>query len=464
MNTIKQKKSWQLDVLAFVAMALILLPITILVLMQKSEVSSKAAEVNGTTNPSFFPLAPCPSCVNPSFDVLQVSQAQGGNGGDNPEGAGGGGKDKPCKAEGKNSDGKGEGKEEENDDSISAAEYADSSYQDDKKGKKKHKKHRGMVSNISVSFLEELINLLNKLIELLGGQQIQLPNQDEPEEEEQDNPCPQGNNPPEQEQPADQPSSAPSQAASVPSVTVPSLAAAPSGAVPSIAAPSGIMSNSVPVGSKVIFDGSYDNGGFSAWGSCQWQGTNGACPAQGQAPMGAIVNDGPGHETAARFEIRPGDTAASGNRTEARAPSAADVKEGDERWYQFSLKFDQNFQNPTGGWFIVMQWHAGSGSPPLCVQVDKSGNLVLSNNTTNKSTPIGPIQKGKWVDYVLHVKFSGGANAIAESWVNGQKSAGIHKEPNMSSGSNYLKMGIYRDSKETINHVVYNDGLKITAP
>jgi hypothetical protein len=33
-----------------------------------------------------------------------------------------------------------------------------------------------------------------------------------------------------------------------------------------------------------------------------------------------------------------------------------DVVDGDDRWYSFSLKFDNGFSNP-GGWCIPMQWH-----------------------------------------------------------------------------------------------------------
>ena len=63
-----------------------------------------------------------------------------------------------------------------------------------------------------------------------------------------------------------------------------------------------------------------------------------------------------------RVRPQPGDVPdfGGGERAEVQsdAPGAV-VHEGDERWYQWSMKFPADFQNPTGVWFIVMQWHAG---------------------------------------------------------------------------------------------------------
>src|SRR5207342_2954598 len=51
--------------------------------------------------------------------------------------------------------------------------------------------------------------------------------------------------------------------------------------------------------------------------------------------------------TAGRFEVRDGDTPVdSGERSEVRSEDRFDVVDGDERWYSFSLKFDDGFSNP----------------------------------------------------------------------------------------------------------------------
>ena len=60
-----------------------------------------------------------------------------------------------------------------------------------------------------------------------------------------------------------------------------------------------------------------------------------------------VVDGGPGHPTAGRFELRDGDTPVdSGERSEVRSEDPFDVVDGDERWYSFSLKFDDGFSNP----------------------------------------------------------------------------------------------------------------------
>ena len=60
-----------------------------------------------------------------------------------------------------------------------------------------------------------------------------------------------------------------------------------------------------------------------------------------------VVDGGPGHPTAGRFEVRDGDTPVdSGERSEVRSEDRFDVVDGDERWYSFSLKFDDGFSNP----------------------------------------------------------------------------------------------------------------------
>ena len=125
-----------------------------------------------------------------------------------------------------------------------------------------------------------------------------------------------------------------------------------------------------------------------------------------------VVDDGPGHPTAARFEVRDGDTPVdSGERSEVRAEDRFDVSDGDERWYSFSLKFDKGFSNP-GGWCIPMQWHgadedgdATDGSPQLNLECGEDGNLYLKVGDKTELL-VGPLDPGVWHSYVIHVKFS----------------------------------------------------------
>jgi hypothetical protein len=191
-----------------------------------------------------------------------------------------------------------------------------------------------------------------------------------------------------------------------------------------------------------------------------------------------VRNGGLGHETAARFEVRDGDIPpfGGGERAEVTpgawyAPSAgAFVKEGDERWYSFSMKFDEGFQNPRHGpdsWFMVSQWFPQQGgAPALTLQVTQDNYLELGG--AGAAVPyrrkISPVKPGQWVDYVVHVKFSEDPNVgYAEVYENGKLVVEKHYRPTLVAGGGgaYYKQGVYRDVASTGTQVVWHDGLVI---
>ncbi len=224
----------------------------------------------------------------------------------------------------------------------------------------------------------------------------------------------------------------------------------------------------VPVGPRLLFVGDYGTGDFRQWGTCQWQNYNSSCAARTQKTYSAsVLTDGPGHETAARFEVRRGDVPpfGGGERAEVSANGLAGptVREGDERWYEFSLKFDASYRPPTrGGYSIVMQWHAGSGSPPMHLDVDPRGRLIVWHSWDDPSV-IGPIEPGTWHDYVVHAKFSRSDKVgFVEVWRDGVLAVPKRFRANMRTDSNYLKMGLYRDTEDH-TQIVWHDGLRITA-
>lgn len=333
--------------------------------------------------------------------------------------------------------------------------------------KSKHKKKsKGGVNRFVDFILRFFIELLNMLLKLIGGGQIPVPGNpgnpvDPVDPVDPGTPC----------EPLPEPSEVPTEE---PEPTTQPSTAQPISVIPSIIAsivPSSTPNTStVPVGKTVVFTGDYNTGNFSQWSNCQWEGYNGGCSSyNGASRMAKIVNDGPGHETAARFEVQPGDVApgAGGERSEVRAGGAGDVVEGDERWYEFSLKVPSDFKPPvganSGGHFIVMQWHSGSGSPPLHVSMDASNNLILWHRWDSKKKVIGPVDPGNWHNYILHVKFSNSASGFVEVWRDGQQVVPKTMGANMASSSNYLKMGLYRGG-EDFGQVVLHDGLRITAP
>jgi hypothetical protein len=129
------------------------------------------------------------------------------------------------------------------------------------------------------------------------------------------------------------------------------------------------------------------------------------------------------------------------------------------------MRLPEDFRTPRGDWFIVMQWHGGSGSPPLAIDLSRGSVDVGGDGTDAPRRTIGPIRPGEWVDYVLHVRFSRSAESgFVEAWENGEPTVPRTARATMSSSENYLKQGIYRDEDAADGASVEFAGLRVTAP
>lgn len=227
----------------------------------------------------------------------------------------------------------------------------------------------------------------------------------------------------------------------------------------------------VPVGSRELFVGDFETGDFSQWGQCQAKNLNKRCRTIGAGNDQMRIVPAPDArqgQYAARFNIRPGDVPpfGGGERSEVQSNAAgALVHEGDERWYEWSMKFPEDFENPRGVWFIVLQWHSSSGSPPLAINVERNGDIMIGGDGL-KGEPrrsLGKVRRGEWVDYVLHVKFSQDRDTgFIEGWENGVQTVPRYNRAAMKDDENYLKQGVYRDNGPAT--WVMQDGLRVTAP
>lgn len=239
-------------------------------------------------------------------------------------------------------------------------------------------------------------------------------------------------------------------------------------ALPSVLDSLAEAATSVPVGSRQLFVGNFDSRDFCQWETVQNRVANTPGCSYTQNFYGMKVqSDGQLHPTAARFEVRDGDIPefGGGERAEVRAPQVMEVHEGDERWYEFSLKFGSTFPVPRS-WFEVMQWHAGNGSPPLALEVGTDATLQLVDNRGEAPRrTIGAVKRGTWVKYVLHVKFSNDLTiGFAEVYQDGKRVVAKHSRRTMGSAVGYLKTGVYRDAQERSTAVLWQDDLRVTAP
>ncbi|WP_214369795.1 polysaccharide lyase [Pseudonocardia sp. H11422] len=254
--------------------------------------------------------------------------------------------------------------------------------------------------------------------------------------------------------------------------------------------PTGSESSVVPSDTTVVWEADYESGDLSEWDTCQNREVNESCSNYRGGDSASVVSGDVvgqlgqrvgqvGQEVGrageqvgrvARFVVGPGDVPdfGGGERSEVAAHSeAALTREGDERWYEFSLRFPEDFQNPVDGdWFIVMQWHSGSGSPPLAIEISPEGTVdIAGDGVDHDRQSIGPVRPGEWVDYTLHAGFSQDASqGFVEAWENGVQTVERYSRATMSSDENYLKMGIYRGNADSSTAEVWIDGPRVSAP
>jgi hypothetical protein len=220
-------------------------------------------------------------------------------------------------------------------------------------------------------------------------------------------------------------------------------------------------------GAVEVYRSDWSGHDFSRWTTCQNRQYDGPCSGYDGRFYGASIRDSgrAGHGAAVRFEVRDGDVPdfGGGERSELALHGDGDVREGDERWYRVSWRFDEDFPVPTGNFCLIMQWHSGHGSPPLAINVNGRGRLELVNNVIDGyDRDIGPIQRGRWVQYLLHVRFSNDPEqGGAEVWVDGELAVPWTSRPTMNSEANFLKTGIYRARSDATTAVLWQDDLVI---
>lgn len=174
-------------------------------------------------------------------------------------------------------------------------------------------------------------------------------------------------------------------------------------------------------------------------------------------------------------------------RTEVRA-MAPMPELGQEYWYGFSIYVPAPFV-PDNVWELVAQWHSvpdpeddQSGlNPPIGLSFDgdnyKFVNRYSTASTTTQdnrvigiSTSLGPVEPGKWTDWVLNVKWSATeGQGFLRLWKNGKLVVDA-KGPNTYRDATgpYFKMGIYKGWKDRTDppgvvseRVVYHDSFRM---
>lgn len=249
--------------------------------------------------------------------------------------------------------------------------------------------------------------------------------------------------------------------------------------------------DSTATGPAPIYVGDFETGNFSQWTT----GCN-------QAIENTIVRSG---LHSAKFKVEPDTTCWSSERAEVYArkdKTTIEEHDGDEYFYADSI-FIPNDWNSSSGWKTVWQVaHQAYGTSPSVglfagindyTLVVKSGDTVAFPYSSisyeyQKEEPIGlDFQKGKWSDFVFHIKWKTDHTGFIEIYHKLQSEAwSAHNTPiytlvniptmqnlnsGISNGANNIDtnipkiferhIGLYRDPAISVTQTIYHDEFRI---
>ena len=149
---------------------------------------------------------------------------------------------------------------------------------------------------------------------------------------------------------------------------------------------------------------------------------------------------------------------------------------GEEYWVGISIKLDENFRDSTDfkDQGMLLQWHYQDrlhpevrDAQPLLLRF-KNDEVRVHNEVLEQYMARTPPEYGKWIDWVIHIKFAD-TNGIIQVWRQGTKIVdwrGDNHQTEKHEGT-YLKFGLYSSQyknnplKTSIKRTVYHDELRI---
>lgn len=132
------------------------------------------------------------------------------------------------------------------------------------------------------------------------------------------------------------------------------------------------------------------------------------------------------------------------------SPSACHTSPDKEYWYGWSTYLPRDWSNDPG-WVLLTQWHAPDHRvmQPLQLQVtggkllwvnwigmgrDAKMNVLFSESLTG--------DKGRWIDWVVHARWSSGPDGFIQIWKNGRRIVSHSGSTIYRDSSPYWKAGL----------------------
>lgn len=169
-----------------------------------------------------------------------------------------------------------------------------------------------------------------------------------------------------------------------------------------------------------------------------------------------------------RAEVRDGTLIYNSERSEfSNGPGDCEghkYSEGDETWTAFSWYPAQLPRYES--WSNLAQFKEPHGGPPPVSVTLADGDVIFRAryNTGVKRWNLGPIERGQWNDFVIHMKSSSDPNVgFVEVYRQGELVVPRTAARTMEPGSKplFLAVGHYRDKANTGTAVVYVDAVKV---
>jgi uncharacterized protein (TIGR03382 family) len=201
-----------------------------------------------------------------------------------------------------------------------------------------------------------------------------------------------------------------------------------------------------------VWKGDFEPGNLSQWSGSQQVNSSRL------SVVTSPVREG---RYALKTTVRQGDRPikASGNRNELFYLSRE--ANNSEYSYKWSTLFPKSFPR-SSKWQVFAQWHHEGccGSPPLEFYIVSDELRMRVGGTNGKVLWKAPLQRDKWNDFVLRVKWSHDPNTgFVELYHNGKLVVSRTKVATQYKGErNYLKLGLYRDASISAEGVVFHDG------
>lgn len=230
---------------------------------------------------------------------------------------------------------------------------------------------------------------------------------------------------------------------------------------------------------EVTFQGDFESGDLKGWGM----------ESPGDDACQVVTTPVRGGKYAVRMECtKDQKDVANSKRCEiVRMKSGGPNNDNRDCWFGWSLYIPSDWEIDPKSPENVTQWHELPDteigetwrSPPLALAVkgdqfnfhvrwDSRAKTPGNNPEGTRDLPAGPIERGQWTDWVLHIRWSFKDDGLIEVWKNGKKIL-THRGPNGYNDrqETYFKAGVYKwewksrpQNSITSRRVIYVDEVR----